>query len=505
EPFFNDDCNHRDFYYGSTVCVCNENHCDTMGPLPKTPVGIIQVYETSRNGHRFRPRQFNFQTIQSRYNVDIRISLNRKKRYQKIIGFGGAFSDSSGLNIKKLSQKLQIRLLRDYFGSDGIEYSAGRIPIGGTDFSPRPYTYADNPGNETLSNFSLQTEDFQYKIPYIKMAQKFSSHRILYFGSAWGPPAWMKTNNDISHGGYLRGRPEGKYYKMFAQYIVKFIQAYQKQNIHIWGITIVNEPIKGTDPEWKWNCLALNSTLERDFLKLDLGPELYRNGFKRDRLAVMIYDDQLPRMKSFAETIMNDENAAKYVSGVAFHWYENDHANRNDMDDLYKKYPGIFILASEACELRKNDSHRVHLGSWKAFNHYANDIIEDLNHYSSGWIDWNLALNTEGGPSWAGNLVDAPIIINTTGNEYYKQPTFYAMGHFSKFLTPDSIRLHFDLIEAKQLQTVQATVFERPDHGIVMIILNQNKEKKFVEISDPKRGQLIFEMQSESMASFLWY
>lgn len=135
-----------------------------MGPLPKTPVGIIQVYETSRNGHRFRPRQFNFQTIQSRYNVDIRISLNRKKRYQKIIGFGGAFSDSSGLNIKKLSQKLQIRLLRDYFGSDGIEYSAGRIPIGGTDFSPRPYTYADNPGNETLSNFSLQTEDFQYKV-----------------------------------------------------------------------------------------------------------------------------------------------------------------------------------------------------------------------------------------------------------------------------------------------------------------------------------------------------
>ena len=147
------------------------------------------------------------------------------------------------------------------------------------------------------------------------------------------------------------------------------------------------------------------------------------------------------------------------------------------------------------------------MGDWHAFNHYADDIIEDLNHYSSGWIDWNMALNIVGGPGWAENLVDAPIIINTTGNEYYKQPTFYAMGHFSKFLTPGSVRIHLEMDsdETEQYSIIKATVFQRPDNGIVLILLNQNKEKKSILITDPKRGKFIFEMKSESMASLLWY
>ncbi|OTF81313.1 hypothetical protein BLA29_003674, partial [Euroglyphus maynei] len=421
----------------SFVCVCNEKICDTFDPLKKTPKGIVQVYETSRENFRFRSSQINFSGKNiSIFDDDdddghhIRINVDRSKKYQKIIGFGGAFTDAAGLNIATLSKGLQSKLIEDYFGSNGIEYTLGRIPIGGSDFSSRPYTYDDFNDDDNLSKFSLQMEDYQFKIPYLKMAQKISANKLKYYGSPWSSPRWMKTNNDIRHGGLLKGHPGGKYYKLFAQYIVRFLQEYEKQNISMWGITIENEPGSGFDPNYKWNCLGFNSTLERDFLKLDLGPALYKNGYDKNKLAVMIYDDQMPQMKTFTETVMADEEAAKYVSGVAFHWYHNDRADRNDMDKLNEKFPNLFLLATEACEEWKNDPKKVHLGSWHLMNRYANDIINDLNHYATGWTDWNLALDLNGGPNWVGNMVDAPIIINATAKEYYKQPSFYAMGHF---------------------------------------------------------------------------
>lgn len=336
------------------------------------------------------------------------------------------------------------------------------------------------------------------------MAQKISANKLKYYGSPWSSPRWMKTNNDIRHGGLLKGHPGGKYYKLFAQYIVRFLQEYEKQNVSIWGITIENEPGSGFDPNYKWNCLGFNSTLERDFLKLDLGPALYKNGYDKNKLAVMIYDDQMPQMKTFTETVMADEEAAKFVSGVAFHWYHNDRADRNDMDKLNEKFPNLFLLATEACEEWKNDPKKVHLGSWHLMNRYANDIINDLNHYATGWTDWNLALDLNGGPNWVGNMVDAPIIINATAKEYYKQPSFYAMGHFSKFLSPNSTRIHFE-IESNNVQTIDVTTFLRPDGSLVMIILNQNKQTIPIQVYDQERGNFQLSIASESIVTLLWY
>src|SRR5690625_3414656 len=106
------------------------------------------------------------------------------------------------------------------------------------------------------------------------MAQSVSPHKMKYFGSPWSAPAWMKTNNELNHGGFLKGHPGEKYYKMFAKYFVKFLKEYEKNQVPIWGITIENEPGAGFDPHFHWNSLGLNATLERDFIKLDLGPEL---------------------------------------------------------------------------------------------------------------------------------------------------------------------------------------------------------------------------------------
>lgn len=162
----NSECQRKKFDQDSFVCVCNEKTCDTFDKLKKTSQGIVQVYESSRNDHRFRPSQINFTNNGMILSNDdhIQINVDRTKKYQKIIGFGGAFTDAAGLNIASLSKKLQSQLIEDYFGSNGIEYTLGRIPIGGSDFSSRPYTYDDFNDDDSLSKFSLQMEDYQFKV-----------------------------------------------------------------------------------------------------------------------------------------------------------------------------------------------------------------------------------------------------------------------------------------------------------------------------------------------------
>lgn len=148
-----------------TVCACSENYCDKIPPINLNN-GSYQIYSTSMTNMGFNSRTENFESSLQ----NIHITVNPSETFQKIYGFGGAFTDAAGINIKSLSEKLQNVLLNDYFGEDGIDYSFGRVPIGGTDFSTRPYTYDDYPENDVnLSNFTLQMEDYKYKVkePFI--------------------------------------------------------------------------------------------------------------------------------------------------------------------------------------------------------------------------------------------------------------------------------------------------------------------------------------------------
>ena len=111
-------------------------------------------------------------------------------------------------------------------------------------------------------------------------------------------------------------------------------------------------------------------------------------------------------------------------------------------------------------------------------------ILEDLNHWMTGWIDWNIALDLEGGPNWAKNFVDAPIIVNATANEFYKQPMFYAIGHFSKFLPESSVRVE---LRAHWKRGIESIAFKTPEDNIVIILYNryvclcQSIEKMFID------------------------
>lgn len=169
-------CSKREVEYGF-VCVCNSTYCDTVPPLGDIFEQTLKIYYTSETEPGFNVKEATFNGTK---NPDVfQIKVNSDVTYQKIIGFGGAFTDATSINIKKLPDEAQQKLLESYFGDDGIEYSICRVNLGACDFSPRHYTLDDVDDDRTLEHFALQPEDVDFKVTFLKFIH-FSTLKFCY-------------------------------------------------------------------------------------------------------------------------------------------------------------------------------------------------------------------------------------------------------------------------------------------------------------------------------------
>lgn len=196
------------------------------------------------------------------------IFIDTTKTFQTIVGFGGAFTDASAETFYKLPRKMQQEFINAYYDKGkGIGYSIGRVPINSCDFSSSSYTYVKE-NDVSLSSFDISV-DKRYKIPFIKEALTQAGTLIMY-GTPWSPPAWMKTNNNMLRGGKLKD----EYASVWAKYYVKFIDAYEKEGIPMWGISVQNEPASVQ----RWESCIYTAEQERDFIKKHLGPTMWQAG-----------------------------------------------------------------------------------------------------------------------------------------------------------------------------------------------------------------------------------
>ena len=313
----------------------------------------------------------------------------------------------------------------------------------------------------------------------------------------------MKSNNNMTGKGSIKGQPGGEYFKSWALYFVRFLQEYQKQNITIWGLTAQNEPSDGMIEGFPFQCLGWTGDLQRDFIKTDLGPALVQSGFKDVKL--MILDDQRVFLPFWAETVLHDSDAAKYVSGIAVHWYEHLFVPPSALERTYEQFGAkYFMINTEACEqdlINKNRS--VLLGNWYRGERYFRDIMQDMRHKVSAWVDWNIALDLSGGPNWQDNRADSPIIVNASADEFYKQPMYYAMGHFSKFVVPGSKMIK---VINTYLYQLDLLAFLRPDNSIALMVGNYKDIVEELTIYDPKVfGYIIREVPPKSFMTLVWY
>nr|CAD7410729.1 unnamed protein product [Timema poppensis] len=279
-----------------------------------------------------------------------------------------------------------------------------------------------------------------------------------------------------------------------------FLDAYAAEDVRFWGLTPQNEPSHGRILYDGFNSMGWTADQQLEWVVGNLAPTLEENGYSD--LELMILDDQRFFLTDWVDTIFQNETANKVTSGVAIHWYLDTLSSANKLDTAHEAFPDKFLLYTEACIIHTSTQVPVYLGSWSRGERYMSSIIEVTNHWVVGWVDWNLVLDLDGGPNWANNTVDSPIIVNATADEFYKQPMFYALAHFSKFVPPGSVRIS---LETENNSNFIENVAFVTEEGIKVIILqNKGYTNQTVVIRDADKGDLLVEAPSRSMHTIIY-
>jgi glucosylceramidase len=382
--------------------------------------------------------------------------------FQTLFGIGGAITDASAETFAKLPKPKQQEFLQAYYSPAGIGYSLARTSIGSTDFSSGMYTYvADN--DVSLKSFSVK-HDEKYRMPLIKQATATAGGKLPLFVSPWSPPAWMKTNHDMEHGGKLLPQ----FRQPWADHYVKFIQAYEKAGIPIWGLTVQNE----TMATQKWESCLYTAEEERDFVKEYLGPTLHKAGFGDKKL--MAWDHNRDLVYQRASTVLDDPEAAKYLWGIGYHWYETWTTSGMLFDNVqrvHETYPNINLMLTEAC-VEKFSFDQIN--DWQLGERYGHSMINDFNAGTVGWTDWNVLLDETGGPNHVGNFCFAPIIADTKAGKLLYTNAYYYIGHFSKFIRPGAKRI----ATTANRDWLQTTAFQNPDGKVAVVVMNGSDKKQ---------------------------
>ncbi|XP_076767210.1 lysosomal acid glucosylceramidase-like [Xylocopa sonorina] len=469
------------------ACVCNATYCDyTLADIPKEDSSYW--YVSNKQGQRMKKLEQKFGSCTSP-PPDETLTVDSTKKYQTIIGFGGAFTDSVGIHLGKLSPATRDQLIRAYYDpKEGSRYTLGRIPIGATDFSTRYYMYDDVANDTSLKHFALVKEDYEYKIPYAKKALELNTE-TLFLSAAWSAPSWMKIKGDLNGLNFLKE----EYYQTFANYVVKFLDEYKRNGLDIWAISTGNEPLSSLILNFPNSTMAWTPQSMADWVGNYLGPSLSSSSHKET--IVLALDDSRPLLPWFVEPTFSSKNATKYATGIAVHWYLDFLAPANLFDETHDEFPNKFIILSESSISPPVwDTPKIKTESWQRGEKYILSIIEYMNHWVTGWVDWNLVLDKTGGPNWLGISVDAAIIANPEKDEFYKQPIYYAIQHFSKFVVRDSVR-----ISVTDTDTIKSTAFQTPSGEVVVVLYNRGTTTKRIVLNDLQKGELCLELSPLSM------
>ena len=424
----------------------------------------VTVYTTAENTNLRLTSTDNlsFSAAKQPLETEVSVFVEPSKKFQTFMGIGGAITDASAEVFAKLSKEKQTEFLNAYYDKQkGIGYSLLRTTIQSSDFSSESYSYIKE-DDKDLKTFSIE-HDKQYRIPLIKQAIQTAGGNLLTYVAPWSPNAFMKSNKNVLKGGTLL--PE--YYQTWADFYVKFIKAYEKEGIPIWGTSTQNEPMATQT----WESCIYSAEAERDFIKNFLGPTLKKE--KLGEVKIIAWDHNRDLMNYRANVIYSDPEASKYVWGIGFHWYENWSGGASMFDNVAKvneAYPDKKLLFTEGC-VEKFDAKKYQF--WANGERYGISMINDFNNGTAGWTDWNILLDEKGGPNHVGNFCFAPIHADTKTGELIYTPSYYYIGHFSKFIRLNAVRVS----TAVSRSGLFSTSFLNTNGTMATIVMNQTDKE----------------------------
>lgn len=381
--------------------------------------------------------------------------------YQTFHGFGGALTEAAAHVYAGMSKEKQEEIIEAYFGETGLRYNIGRIHMNSCDFALGNYTYVKE-GDDKLETFDI-SHDRKEILPFLtaanaKIVAQKNTKGLKLLMSPWSPPAFMKTNGEMNHGGKLKEQ----YYVAWAEYFVKFIKAYREEGADIAWLTVQNEPMAVQT----WDSCIYTSEDESRFVRDYLGPALEEAGLSD--IGIFVWDHNKEEAYQRFKEVIADEKTRKYVRGEAIHWYTGDHFETIEM--VRKQYPEKEIFFTEGCVeySRFADFGEIHKAEM-----YAHDILGNLNAGINASLDWNLLLDEKGGPNHVGNFCAAPVMCTPETDSYEKRLTYYYIGHFSRYIKEGAVKIG----TSRYTDGMEVTAFLNPDGERVVILLNKSEKE----------------------------
>jgi glucosylceramidase len=455
-----------------------------------------RVLLTSAEGHQQAELAAVTFSDQNTSSAEVRLVIDDKRPRQTITGIGTSFTESSAFVLAHLDQPDRLVVMRSLFAEEGANFTLARTMIGASDFSVEGrYDYAPVPDDFDLDYFSIVedlrgfpardypgiVDDRFDLLPMIREALTIKSDQadaqLNIIASAWTAPPWMKDIDDY----YRRGTPETNYQgtggslktgyeEVYADYLLRYLDAYRQEGVPIWGLTPVNEP-EGNSGQWE--SMHFTPETQAVFVGKHLGPKLRAQA---SDIKLLIYDQNRDQLEHWTDVLLNDTKASPYIYGTAIHWYASTVDVFGDvLDRVHQKFPDKDLIHTEGTiddlgkpagdgigdpegfaesNWFKNDdfwwqktaTDWAYTASWAPrredhpmytpVHRYARNIIGSLNHWVSGWIDWNPVLDANGGPNHVGNFCGAPIMIDLNTQEVYYTPVFHVLSQFSRTIRP---------------------------------------------------------------------
>jgi O-glycosyl hydrolase len=393
------------------------------------------------------------------------ITVDTRRQYQQITGFGASFTDSSAWLVgTRLDGEQREAVMRDLFGSGGIGLSFLRQPMGASDFAVNGnYSYDDMPAGRTdpaLAHFSID-HDRSYLIPLLVQARRLNP-QLSVMATPWSPPGWMKTTDSMI-GGTLR--PDA--YRPLADYFTRFLEGYAAAGVPVRYITPQNEPLfqPGGYPG-----MGFSAEQEDTLIKNYLGPELREHKL---RTGILGYDHNWDVI-SYPETMYADPAASPYTAGTAWHCYGGDVAAQATSHNNYPNKPAFHTECSG--------------GEWEgdaqaAFAAGLSLVIGTTRDWAQGVIRWNMALDENNGPTNGGCLTCRGVVTvapDAAGHwTYTRTADYWALGQASKFVRPGAHRVASNTLGAGNVQDV---AFANPDGSTALVAFNSGTSQRTFQV-----------------------
>ncbi len=382
-------------------------------------------------------------------------------------GFGVALTGASCYELARMEPAARKKLLTDIYGKDGLNLSVARLAIGSCDYSAEIYTYDDVPGDIELKHFSIE-RDRAYILPMIKEILEIRPD-LKFFASPWSPPGWMKTGGFIC-GGYMRT----KYIDVFADYIIKYLEAYEKEGIHISALTPQNEP--DVDQYGKFPACIWNPDQEAKYI-FTLSDKLKAKGMDVD---IWFHDHNFNGWRRVNWMLEEYPKLTECCSSAAFHYYNGC---IEMIDRIKEEHPEIRFQFTEGGP-RLKDCFADDWCKWGTM------MAKALNHGCETFTGWNLMLDEEGRPNVGHCYCAGLVTLNSVTEELSYSGQYRAFNHFAHFIQNGAeiyrSRVANDGWEVFDFRNMQfettSCAAKNPDGSLVVQVINPNSEKRQCQI-----------------------